>query len=306
MEIDCLIVGAGPAGLSAALVLGRCRRLVLVCDSGRPRNAVSRGIHGFLTRDGLPPEELRRIGREQLGQYPSVELRDIEVTDVARLQGGGFEAVLADAQRIRSRKMLLTTGVVDELPAVEGIGPLYGKSVFHCPYCDGWEMRDQPLAVYGRGGRGLRLALKLTLWTGDLLLCTDGPSELKDHERESLARHGIALREERLARLEGRDGALERIVFVHGPAVERRGLFFNTGQHQRSDLPAKLGCEITPDDAIHTGKRETTNVPGLYVAGDASRDVQLAIVAASEGANAAFDINEALHQESLSQAHAAG
>lgn len=296
--LDVLIVGAGPAGLSAALVLGRCRRQVLICDAGRTRNAASLGLHGFLTRDGIEPTEFLRIGREQLRPYETIELRQTEVTDARRLTSG-FEVTLSNGERISSRKLLLATGVVDDVPAIEGLAELYGRSVFHCPYCDGWEMRDQPLAVYGRGENGLGLALELLLWSRDLLLCTDGSSELSHEERQRLAQHEIKLREDHITRLEGSDGALERIVFANGDSLARSAMFFSTGQRQASDLAQKLGCAFTEQGCVDTGEYETTNVSGLYVAGDASRLVQFVIVAASEGAQAAVAINKELMKEDL-------
>ena len=200
---DVLIVGAGPAGLNAALMLGRCRRRVLVCDTGRPRNAASRALHGYLSRDGTPPSELLAIGRQELEKYETVEFRHVEVVQATwHAEEKQFEAELASGDRVRSRKLLIATGVADNVPDVEGIDELYGKSVFHCPYCDGWEVRDQPLAIYGRGERGHGLALELTAWSRDLVLCSNGPCELDDAQRERLARNGIAVREEAIARLE--------------------------------------------------------------------------------------------------------
>lgn len=295
---DVIIVGAGPAGLSAALVLGRCRRRVLVCDAGRPRNAASHSLNGFLTRDGISPAEFLRAGREQLRPYDTVELWDAEVTD-ARRAGDHFEVTLKGHLRLSARKLLLAAGVVDHVPEIEGVEALYGRSVFHCPYCDGWEVRDRPLAVYGRGERGRELALELTAWSRDLVLCTDGPAELSAEDLGRLARNGVAVREERVARLEGTNGVLERVHFTNGEALARRALFFSTGQRQGCDLPAALGCRFTDGGDVETGEYETTNVPGLYVAGDASRRVQLAIVAAAEGAKAAFAINTALLKEDL-------
>jgi thioredoxin reductase len=295
---DVIIVGAGPAGLSAALVLGRCRRRVLICDAGQPRNAMSRGLHGFLTRDGIEPAEFLRIGREQLRQYETVELRETEVTDARRV-AESFELTLADGERVSSRKLLLATGVVDDLPEIEGLADFYGTGVFHCPYCDGWEMRDQPLAVYGRGENGAGLAVELTLWSRNLVLCTDGPSQLSEVELERLAQHKIPVREDRIASLQGTSGVLERIVFTSGETIELRGMFFSTGQRQGSDLPKKLGCEFTEQGCVNTGEYEITNVPGVYVAGDASRLVQFVIVAASEGSQAAVAINKELMQEDL-------
>ena len=173
MDFDVIIVGAGPAGLSAALVLGRCRRRVLVLDTDKPRNYASAALHAFLTRDGIHPQELRRIGREQLSQYDTVTLAQREAT-AARCVDDGFEVTLAGGERLRCRKLLLATGVVDELPPIEGVQELYGRSVFHCPYCDGWESRDQPVAVYSRTSKGVAFAIQLKVWSRDLVLCTDG------------------------------------------------------------------------------------------------------------------------------------
>ena len=296
---DVVVVGAGPAGLSAALILGRCRRSVLVCDTGRPRNARAQALHGYLTRDGIPPLEFLRIGRAQLAQYETIELRHVQVTDASCREDKRFDVTLAGSERVRARKLLLATGVVDNLPAIEGLSEMYGRSVFHCPYCDGWELRDLPIAIYGRGARGLGLSLELTAWSRDLVLCPDGPSEIDSDGLARLRRSGIAVREESIARLEGRDGILEHIVFADGARLARRALFFTTGQTQRSDLLLRLGCEINEKGTVRTGKYETTHLPGLYVAGDASRAVQWVVVAAAEGAEAAFAINTDLIKEDL-------
>jgi thioredoxin reductase len=295
---DVIIVGAGPAGLSAALMLGRCRRSVLLCDSGKPRNAASQALHGYLTRDGCPPREFLALGRRELKRYETVEFRDTEVV-AAECIDGRFQVTLISGDCVTSRKLLLATGVVDNVPAVEGIEPLYGKSVHHCPYCDGWEVRDRPLAIYGRGERGLGLSLELTGWSRDLVLCSDGPCELDDEARTRLERHRIGVREERIARLEGRDGILECVVFADGSRLPRRALFFTTGQNQRSDLSIQLGCEFNDKGTVRTGKYETTHLRGLFVTGDASRAVQWVIVAAAEGAEAAFAINTDLLKEDL-------
>ncbi|HEY3012711.1 MAG TPA: NAD(P)/FAD-dependent oxidoreductase, partial [Gemmatimonadales bacterium] len=168
---DCVVVGAGPAGLSAALMLGRCRRNVLVCDVGEPRNARSGGLHNYLTRDGIRPTEFLELAQKEVQRYPTVELRRVEVLDATR-STDGFRIVCADGRQLGASKLLLATGVVDELPEIEGLAPLYGTSVHHCPYCDAWEWRDQPLAIHGRGEESSALALTLTVWTEDLVLCT--------------------------------------------------------------------------------------------------------------------------------------
>jgi thioredoxin reductase len=295
---DVIIVGAGPAGLSAALMLGRSCRRVLVCDTGKPRNAASHAMHGFLSRDGIAPLEFLQIAREQMRRYNTVEFMDVEVTEANCRPDARFEVALADGSSRESRKLLIATGVVDKVPDIEGFARLYGRSVFHCPYCDGWEVRDQPLAIYGRGERGLGLSLELTGWSRDLVLCTDGPSEIDAAGLARLDHNGIRVREDRLVRLEG-DEHLDRIVFAKGEPLARRALFFTAGQEQQSQLAMGLGCQLNEKGTVPTGKYETTHLPGLYVAGDASRAVQWVVVAAAEGAEAAFAINTDLLKEGL-------
>jgi thioredoxin reductase len=295
---DVIIVGAGPAGLSAALILGRCRRKVLVCDNGEPRNSVSKRVSGFLTRDGMPPAELRRVGREQLAAYDSVEIRDIPVVD-AQCRDSGFEVALQDGARLGTRKLLLAAGVVDDLPDIEGAEAFYGRGLYHCPYCDGWEVRDQPLAVYGGDESAKTMALELTMWSRELVLCANGAAKFSDEDRAQLARAGIQIREERISRLEGDAGELERIRFASGEALPRRALFFPSRGRQRCDIAERLGCNMTQKGIVETGKFETTAVRGVYVAGDASRNVQLVVIAAAEGATAAFAINTELVKEDL-------
>ncbi len=289
---DTIIVGGGPAGMSAALVLGRCRRRVLICDAGTPRNEVSHRLSGYLTRDGIPPSEFRQIARAELDAV-GVEWRHVTVVD-ATPEEGEFEVVLADGTRLRSRTLLIAAGVRDRLPPIEGIEQFYGQSVFHCPYCDGWESRDMSIAVYGRGRKGMGMALSLKTWSDDVILCTDGGARLTPEERGRLKRHGIEVREERIKALEGSDGNLEGIRFKNGDLLARRVLFFNTGQEQRCGFAAKLGCTFTEKGAVWNNRRGETGIAGLYVAGDAARDAQMVIVAAAEGAKAAVAINTLL------------
>jgi thioredoxin reductase len=257
-------------------------------------------LHGYLTRDGIGPSEFLRLANEEVRQYPNVEFHQGEIVEVKRT-AGGFTATDAGGLQFSARKLLLATGVVDELPRIEGLKGLYGRSVHHCPYCDGWEWRDQPLAVYGRGEAGSGLALALTVWSNDVVLCTDGPCELSPKEEEGLAKAGIEVREDPIARLVGRDGLLERVVFADGEALVRSALFFSSGQHQRSHFAAKLGALFNEKGAVDTGTSESTNVPGLYVAGDASKEAQFVIIAAAEGSEAGMAINKALLRDDLAQ-----
>ncbi len=177
---DAIIVGGGPAGLTAALILGRCRRRVLLCDAGHPRNERAVAMHAFPTRDGFPPQEFLQIARKEIERYPSVHLWLDHSVATARRHERHFAVTLADGRTLLSRKLLLATGVTDELPKLEGIEEFYGRSVHHCPYCDGWETQDQPIAIYGRRQRAFEMARAMTVWSDDLVLCSD------DHDRRLL------------------------------------------------------------------------------------------------------------------------
>ena len=293
---DVIVVGGGPAGLSAALMLGRCRRRVLLCDLGQPRNRRSRALHGYLTRDGIAPPELNELGRRELAAY-GVDFRCIGVTG-ARREANGFRVALGNGAEESARYLLIATGVVDDLPGVNGFAECYGRSVFHCPYCDGWERRDRALAAFGRGKDVAGLALGLLTWSTDVVVCTHG-TRLDGALRDRLARNGIAVRSDRIAELVHDDGQLTRIAFTGGDAIARDALFFSTGQHPQSPLAIALGCTLTSRGAVKTGNRCDTNVDRVFVAGDASRDAQFAVVAAAEGVRAAVAINRALQTEEL-------
>lgn len=293
---DVIIVGGGPAGLSAALMLGRCRRRVIVCDAGRPRNRTAQAMHGYLSRDGSNPLELLRLGREEIARY-GVEFRQALVADVRCEEGRAVEALLDDGQVLIGRKLLLATGLVDVLPDIPGIQEYYGKSVWHCPYCDGWENRDQPLAVYGAPREATGLAVALLTWTDQITVCTDGHCDMDDECVRRLEQFGLPLRTQKIVGLEGAEGQLERIIFAQGEPLSCRGMFFNTGQWQRSTIADKLGCRFDENGHVQTDARGRTGVGNVFLAGDANGDVQFVIVAAGEGATTAVAINKELQDE---------
>jgi thioredoxin reductase len=295
-DVDVIIIGAGAAGLSGALMLGRARRRVLVCDGGDPRNAPASHSHSFFTRDGVPPLEMLRIGREQLDAYEGVRVVKGDVSDVVA-EEDRFAVTLGDGSRHRARRILLATGVRDELPPIGGLRELWGKSVVHCPYCHGWEVRGEPLALYADGEMAVEFAALLKGWSDDLAICTDGPSTISPEDRARLAANGIAIHEEPIERLEGRDGNLERIVFTGGKSIERRALFIRPPQRQRSALAARLGCEFTDAGHVKVDATMQTTVPGVYAAGDMAMPMQQVVMAAGAGSQAGAAINGALCRE---------
>ena len=268
--LDAVIVGGGPAGLSAALVLGRARKRVLILDTGRPANAASaHPIGGLLSQADVSPAELRRTGRDQLTELPTVEVRDGAVMDAVPTSDG-LEIRLDDGSAV-TRSVVLAHGLRYDPPPVPGIKGLWGQSVFHCPFCDGWEVRDRPLAFHGNGPGAARSALVLAGWSNDVVLCTDGPAQL-DGEREVLAAAGVRIREEPIRELIGAEGQLDRIEFAAGPAEQRAALFVRTRREQPNALAEALGCRLSDGGTIETDIDGRTGVPGIYAAGDAATE----------------------------------
>lgn len=298
--VDVAIIGGGPAGLSAALLLGRCRRRVVVFDGGHHRNDESGAVHGFLTRDGVAPAALREIARNELRRYGAVRVEDRRVTDVA-CDRDGFVVTPDGGDHVRARRVLLATGLVDVHPPIAGAEALHGRLVLPCPYCDAWEKRDLPLAVYSHADdRGARYALLLAQWSSDLVFYPGRPAELSSEVREVLAARSIAVDERPIERVDEEGGALE-LTLADGARRRCAALFYHLGCVPGQQLARRLGVALDARGGIRVDRKNETSVPGVYAAGDATRDTLQAIVGAGEGAAAAIAINQSLVDDEISE-----
>ncbi|MCU7547732.1 NAD(P)/FAD-dependent oxidoreductase [Chitinophagaceae bacterium LB-8] len=294
--LDVIIVGGGPAGLNAAVVLGRCHRKVLVFDTGQYRNRYSHGMHNYLTRDGILPADFIRICRQEMHKY-GVKLMNKKVVKARKNEEGNFQVQDEDGNIYYAKKLLIATGLTDKLPDVEGFKELYGTSIFHCPYCDGWEVSNQKIGVYARDKNGSELALALKGWSPDITLYTDGKHKIKPHEKEELAACNITIKTNPIARVVGENGQLKKVVFKNGEEQDCDAIFFVNGYEQQCNLAETFDCEINKKGVIVTNRYQQTSTPGLYVAGDADKDMHFVVVAAAEGAKAGIIINKELQKE---------
>lgn len=298
---DCIVVGGGAAGLSAALVLGRARRRTLVIDSGHPSNGVAEGIGGLLGHDGRPPAELYAAGRAELAAYPSVEVRTGEVVDGQRADDG-FVLTLGDGTTETTRRVLLATGMDYRRPDLPGVTERWGRSVFHCPFCHGWEVREQPLGVLDRGAAGTHRALLLSMWSDDITLYADGPAELDPADADRLRRAGVSVEKRRVTGLRGPGAALRAVALDGGEERPCGGLLVPVTLHQRSALAASLGVALAPAgplaaDAVQAAGMGATSVPGVFVAGDAGEIMPSVANAIAAGSSAAAGIVQSLMAE---------
>ncbi|HZR43689.1 MAG TPA: NAD(P)/FAD-dependent oxidoreductase [Ktedonobacteraceae bacterium] len=292
MIIDCAIIGGGPAGLNAALVLGRARRTVLMFDDNRPRNAVTQESHGFLTRDGVKPGEFRSIAHQEISKYPSVAIRHMRISDVSKHEGW-FELVADNGEIVQARTIILATGLKETLPGIDGIHDYYGKSLFSCPYCDGWELKEKPLIVIAEEGqRAFHMAKLVWNWSRDLLVCTNGHALFTTEQKEMLRKKEIEVVEDRITALVGEKGMLEWVVFASHAASARQGGIVASQLLQASPFGEELGCQMNAMGGIVTDPFGRTTVAGVYAAGDTLMAVphQL-IIAAAGGSWAAAGVN---------------
>jgi thioredoxin reductase len=299
-DFDVVVVGGGAAGLSAALVLSRARRTVLVVDAGAPRNAPAAHMHGFLSRDGMPPHELLAIGRDEVKGYGG-EVRAGTVTELVPLGASGFGVLLADAQRVSARRLLLATGLRDELPDIAGLRDRWARDVLHCPYCHGYEVRDERLGVLGGSPDAVRYAQIVRQWTDDLVYFA--PIEtLTADERSQLTARAIGIVEGVVERVLVDDDRLRGVELNDGRTVGRDALFVPPRFVPNNDLLVGLGCDVDENGWVISDVSGRTSVRGVWVAGNVSDPRAQVITAAGEGSAAAIAINADLVDEDVRNA----
>lgn len=294
--LDVLIIGGGPAGLNAALVLGRARKNVIVIDDETPRNWVTKETHGFVTRDGASPREFRKAAKEQIAAYPSVQFASDTATEVTG-SDGDFVIKTTQGASYRTKKILFAVGKKDLPLDINGLTEVYGKSAFVCPYCDGWELRDQSLVIIVSGDKALHMAKVISGWTERYTICTNGSESLTDEQREELKKHNVTLFDAPVLSIESEDGMVKQVVLNDGTAIPCTGVFFQPKLFTGSELPKAIGCEITESGTVIVDASGKTSIAGVYSAGDAASELYQAITAASLGALSAVGINTELNFE---------
>ncbi|WP_197381582.1 NAD(P)/FAD-dependent oxidoreductase [Mycolicibacterium mengxianglii] len=296
-EWECVVVGGGAAGLSAALVLGRARRRTLVVDAGEQSNRAAAAVGGLLGHDHQPPADLYATGRRELAAYPTVEYRQGVVASGAP-DDGGYTLELAGGDTVRARRVLLATGMRYCPPELPGLSELWGTSVFQCPFCHGWEMRDLPLAALATGDEGVHAALMLRGWSDDVVLLTDGPSGLDAEQVDLLTSAKVVVDERRITGLIGEDGQLAAVAFADGDRMPRQGLLVEAPLQQRSPLAEQLGAAGSAGpmsaDAIGVDPLHRTNVPTVFAAGDNCTEQPSVAGAMAAGSQAAMIIVQSL------------
>jgi len=299
-EYDVVVIGGGAAGLSAALVLSRARRRVAVVDAGMPRNAPAAHMHGFLSRDGVPPGELQAAGREEVKRYGG-DILDATVAEVRRGAGSGFQVLLAGGRQLDARRVLVATGLRDELPDIPGVRERWGQDVLHCPYCHGYEVRDQQVGVLGGTADAVQHAQLVRQWASDVVFFSHTGTLTAD-QREQLVARAIGIVEGTVKRLLIEDDQLRGVELDDGRAIPREAVFVRPRFVPNNDLLVGLGCAVDETGWLIADATGGTSVPGVWVAGNAANARAQVITAAGEGSAAAIALNADLVEEEVKHA----
>lgn len=297
-QYDVIIIGGSYAGLAAGMTLGRALRNVLIIDGGLPCNRQTPHSHNFLTNDGKPPAEISRLAREQVQAYPTVEFLDGLAT-AGRKTTTGFEIETAAGRTVHARKLIFASGIKDMMPAIPGFEECWGISVLHCPYCHGYEVRDEQTGILANGDTGFELASLISNWTADLTLYINGRSTLNEGQRIKLEKHGIGINESVIEKIEHDKGYVQRLVFSNAESEPVKALYARPPFVQHSDIPRLLGCEMTEEGYIKTDAVQHTTVPGVFACGDNASRVRTVANAVSSGTATGIILNKELIEETF-------
>ncbi|MFE5473536.1 NAD(P)/FAD-dependent oxidoreductase [Bacillus safensis] len=299
MLLDCAIIGGGPAGLSAALVVGRGRKQVIVFDDELPRNRVTQESHGFITNDGMTPFEIRQAGEADLQKYPNIKIKRNRIVDIQKKEES-FTLLTDEGDTFEAKKIILATGLQDILPEIEGIHDVYGKTLFSCPFCDGWELKDKALALIAENQRALHMAKLLSNWTKDLIVFTNG-HVLAEEDKALLAAHSIQVIDVPIVSIDHDNGQLRALQLENGEAVKREGGFVASEFKQSAPFAEKLGCQMTKNAGIETDILGRTTVSGVFACGDNLGGPAQLVLAAAAGSQAGMGVIHELVQEEFQE-----
>ena len=287
---DVIIVGGSYAGLAAGMALGRALKKVLIMDNGQPCNRQTPYSHNFLTQDGKPPKEIAEIGKQQLAMYETISFFN-GLADKAAKTEKGFEIQAASGEMFWCKKVIFATGIRDILPDVIGLSECWGISVLHCPYCHGYEVKNQQTVVLGNGESGFELTRLISNWTKDLTLFTNGSSALTQEQTEQLERHSIKVVEKEIERLEHTGGSLNSIIFRDGTKVLAKAMYARNPFEQHCRIPESLGCVLTTEGYIQTDIFQETSVPGVFTCGDNATRMRTVANAVATGTAAGIAVS---------------
>ncbi|MFF6015416.1 NAD(P)/FAD-dependent oxidoreductase [Lysinibacillus fusiformis] len=291
-QYDCMIIGGGPAGLSAALTLGRARRKVALVDNGTNRNRVTQESHGFLTRDGIKPQEFKNLASKDIESYPSITMMDQTVIEIIKDDITGLFLVnTSEEKSYISEKILLATGIQEEFPLPQ-IRQYYGKSLFSCPYCDGWELRDKPLAIIAENEEHISHMTKLVFnWSQDLIVFTNG-HQLSENVQNDFEQNKIKVYTNTIKDLHGDDGNLSSVELETGENILRAGGFVVPSFYRPNKFAKQLNCQVDENGTVMTDGAGRTTAAGIYIAGETEKGGPSSLmIAAAEGFKAATSIN---------------
>ncbi|GGB95894.1 NAD(P)/FAD-dependent oxidoreductase [Dyadobacter sediminis] len=297
-DFEVIIIGGSYAGLSAAMSLGRSLRQTLVIDSGKPCNAQTPHSHNFLTHDGETPKQIAASGKLQVEKYPTVHFYDGKAVTGTKTENG-FEITTSANKRFTSRKLIFTTGLKDRMPELEGFADCWGISILHCPYCHGYEVRNEKTGIIGNGDAGFETAKMILNWTKDLTIFTNGKSTFTQQQAEKLTEHGIGMVEKEIAALSHDKGKIRRIVFKDNSEAAVSAIYARPPFAQHCDIPEQLGCKLSENGLLQVDMFQQTTVPGIYAAGDNSSFGRAVSVSVSSGAMAGAFVNKALIDEAF-------